>query len=233
MLRLYWRLIKGLINNMGQKVHPYLFRLGNIFDWKSRWFSNPKEYAKYLEQDIRLRKWVGKRLKEARIERMEIERSRGNMILNISSAKPGVIIGRGGAGLEELKKGIKLNFPGIKENIEIRIQEISNPYLSSQFLVDQIISEIERRIPYRRTMKQAIEQATKAQAKGIKVQVSGRLNGAEIARQETLSAGKVPLHTIRANIDYSRGTAFTTYGTIGVCVWVYKGEVFNVASKEG
>lgn len=218
---------------MGQKVHPYLFRLGSIFDWKSRWFSGPKDYAKYLEQDIRLRKWVGQRLKEARIERMEIERSRGNMILNISSAKPGVIIGRGGAGLEELKKGIKLNFPGIKENIEIRIQEIPNPYLSSQFLVDQIISEIERRIPYRRTMKQAIEQATKAQAKGIKVQVSGRLNGAEIARQETLSSGKVPLHTIRANIDYSRGTAFTTYGTIGVCVWIYKGEIFNVASKEG
>lgn len=218
---------------MGQKVHPYLFRVGNIFDWKSRWFSSPKEYAKYLEQDLRLRKWIGQRLKEARIERTEIERSRGNMVLNISSAKPGVIIGRGGAGLEELKKGIKSNFPGIKENIEIRIQEIPNPYLSAQFLVDQIISEIERRIPYRRTMKQAIEQAIKAQAKGIKVQVSGRLNGAEIARQETLSSGKVPLHTIRANIDYSRGTAFTTYGTIGVCVWIYKGEIFNVASKEG
>lgn len=217
---------------MGQKVHPYLFRLSTIYDWKSKWFAKKREYAKQIEQDISLRKWLKAKLKEARIERIDIERSRGSLVLAITAAKPGVIIGRGGAHLEEVKKQIKEKFPGIKENVEIRIQELKNLYLSAQFLADQIINEIERRIPFRRTMKQAIEHATRASAKGVKIQVAGRLNGAEIARTETLSRGKVPLHTLRADIDYARGTAFTTYGTIGVAVWIYKGEVFNADTKE-
>ncbi len=218
---------------MGQKVHPYLFRLGGIFDWKSKWFAKDKEYAKFIQQDVTLRKWVRSKLKDARIARIDIERSRGNVVLNISTAKPGLIIGRGGSGLEEMKKGIKKHFPELKESVEIRIHEIQVPHLSAQILVDQMIADIEKRMPFRRVLKFTIEQALKAGAKGIKVQIAGRLNGAEIARTEMLSSGKVPLQTLRANIDYSRGTAFTTYGTIGLSAWVYKGEVFDVNAEEG
>lgn len=218
---------------MGQKVHPYLFRLATIFDWKSKWYARGKEYAKFIEQDMKLKKWVITKLKDARIARLEVERSRGSVLLSITSAKPGLIIGRGGAGLEELKKGIKKHFPEFKENsIEIRIHEVKVPNLSAQVLVDQMIGDIEKRMPFRRVLKTIIDQALKAGAKGVKVQIAGRLNGAEIARTEMLSSGKVPLQTLRANIDYSRGTAHTTYGTIGVAVWVYTGEVFDVDAEE-
>jgi small subunit ribosomal protein S3 len=218
---------------MGQKVHPKSFRLKINKTWDSKWFSD-RDFPKLLEQDIKIRKFVLKKFKPAGVSRVDIERSNNGVTITIRCAKPGIIIGRGGQGAEDLKKEIHNKFvkdafsrkKGIK-NININIVEVENPSLDGAVIAQQVITDLEKRIPFRRSVKQAIGRAEKAGAKGIKVIVAGRLNGAEIARSETFSSGSVPLHTLRADIDYSRDAAKTIYGQIGVKVWVYRGEVFE------
>ena len=217
---------------MGQKVHPKSFRLGELYTWSSKWFSN-KDYAKFLQQDLLVKKFVRKELKEASVAEVEIERSAGNFTVIIHSGKPGVIIGRGGQGVEDLKKKIKIKFLGQKTNVNINIKEIANPNSSAELIVQSIATDLEKRMPFRRVMKQAISRVEKTDAKGVKVQIAGRLNGADIARTETLSSGSLPLHTLRADIDYSRGVARTIYGAIGIKVWIYKGEVFKKDQEPG
>lgn len=211
---------------MGQKVNPIIFRLGPIHSWSSRWFSK-KEYAIFLKQDICLKKFIKKSLKEAAVVKIEIERSANTLTVIIHTAKPGLVIGRAGEGVEKLKKEIKEKFLDSKTSLNLNIQEVKAPNLSAELLVQGMVSDLEKRIAFRRIMKQTIGRAEKAGAKGVKVSCSGRLNGAEIARRESLTWGSLPLHTLRADIDYSRGVANTTYGTIGVKVWVYKGEKFS------
>lgn len=211
---------------MGQKVHPKVFRIGELYGWSSKWFSK-RDYAKFLQQDITIKKFIRKELKDAAVAEVEIERSAGAITVVIHSGKPGIIIGRGGQGVEELKKKVKKNFLDSKTNININIQEISNPNLSAELVVQSMAADLEKRMPYRRVMKQAISRVEKTDAKGIKVTIAGRLNGADIARTETLSSGSLPLHTLRADIDYARGVARTIYGAIGIKVWIYKGEVFK------
>lgn len=215
---------------MGHKVNPKIFRIGVINSWDSKWFSK-KNFSEFLKQDIMIRKFLKSKLREASVDRIEIERSGENLKVIIHSAKPGVIIGRSGAGIEELRNKLKsmvLNKIGLQNHkIDLNIQEFRNPSLSANIVLQGIIDDIEKRIPFRRVMKQAVAKVEKAGAKGVKIVLSGRLNGVEIARTEKLISGKIPLHTLRANIDYSRGAARTIYGAIGVKVWIYKGEVFN------
>jgi len=223
---------------MGQKVHPKSFRLKINKTWDSKWFAD-KDFADFLRQDVLVRKFIFKKLKNAAISRVDIERAANTLNISVYSAKPGVIIGRGGAGAEDLKKEIHNKFlkdafsrkKSIK-NININILETDKPGIDATLIFQQIAADLEKRIPYRRSVKQAIGRAEKAGAKGIRIIVSGRLDGAEIARRETLFSGKIPLHTLRADIDYSRGAAQTIYGKIGIKVWVYKGEVFNETNKE-
>lgn len=211
---------------MGHKVHPKIFRIGEIYTWDAKWFSK-RDFAKFLQQDQVIKKFIKKELKEAAVAKIEIERAASAITFIIHSAKPGVIIGRGGQGVEDLKKKIKENFLDKKTTLNINIQEVANPSLCSELIVQSIIADLEKRMPFRRVMKQAIGRVQKTDAKGIKITVGGRLNGAEIARTESLSHGKLPLHTLRADIDYARGVAHTTYGTLGVKVWIYKGEIFK------
>jgi len=211
---------------MGQKLHPKIFRMGVIYSWDSKWFSR-REFPKFLKQDVLIRKFLKKELKDASVSQIEIERSPAAVTIIIHSAKPGVIIGRGGQGIEELKKKIKKQLLEPKTTLNINIKEVTNPNLSAELVLQSMIADLEKRVPYRRILKQAIGKVSKTDAKGIKVNISGRLNGAEIAREESLSSGNLPLHTLRADIDYARGVAHTTYGTIGVKVWIYKGEIFK------
>lgn len=217
---------------MGKKVNPKILRMGIIKTWPSVWFNNGKKYIKNVEQDVRIRKFMIKEFKEAGIDKVEIERNAKKIIINIHTAKPGLIIGRGGSGAEDLKKKLHKMFlsnpSGIRlGEINLNVIEVSRPNLSSQIVAQSMILDIEKRMPFRRVMKQAIGRIERAGALGVKVVVSGRLNGAEIARTEKLVWGKVPLQTLRADIDYSRGVAHTTYGAIGVKVWIYKGEIFE------
>lgn len=200
---------------MGQKINPQLFRLGNTTTWVSRWFDS-KNYAKFLLDDYNIREVALKKFKKA-VADIEIERTGTNLTVNISTARPGVIIGRGGAGVEELKNAIKKISGG---NVSVNIVEIKNPESSAPAIANSIVEQIEKRIPFRRALKQAMESAKQARVQGVKVTVAGRLNGAEIARTESLSYGKIPLHTIKHRIDYAARTATTTYGTIGVKVWI-------------
>lgn len=215
---------------MGQKVHPKAFRLGVNIGWKSRWFAK-KDYTKFLEQDIRIRKFLYRKLREAGLANVEVERSGAELVVNIYTAKPGVVIGRGGQGAEDLKKEIKKKFMEKKKNLTLNIHEVEKIYLSAQLVCQAVIEQLEKRIPFRRAAKRAIEQVMQAGAKGVKVIVAGRLNGAEIARTEKFGQGSVPLHTLRADIDYARGAAFTTYGAVGVKVWINRGLVFNNANE--
>lgn len=219
---------------MGHKVNPKIFRMKINKTWDSKWFSNKKDFAEFLRQDLRIRKFIMNKFRNFGISRIDIERAANAIIINVHCAKPGVIIGHGGQGAEDLKKEIHNKFikdafsrrQGIKD-LKINIIELEKPSLDSTIIMQQIIADLEKRIPFRRAVKQAVARAEKAGTKGIKVIVSGRLNGAEIARSEVFSSGKIPLHTLRADIDYSRGAAFTIYGKIGVKVWIYKGEAFN------
>ncbi|MDD5043593.1 MAG: 30S ribosomal protein S3 [Patescibacteria group bacterium] len=219
---------------MGHKVNPKSLRLGTIYTWNSKWFSDKKNYRKLLRQDVLIRDFLRERLKEASVEDVMIERNPSSITITIFVAKPGIVIGRGGSGIEDLKKELKkkiINKKSIadvgKVVININIKEVKNPNLSAPVVLRSMVADLEKRIPFRRVMKQAIGRVEKAGAIGVKVTVSGRLNGAEIARTETLSVGKIPLHTIRADIDYASDIAQTIYGVIGVKVWICKGEIFN------
>lgn len=217
---------------MGQKIHPKVFRLSTIYSWNSKWFGNRQNYIKFLEEDTRIREFIKKALKEASVDEIEIDRNANKITITIHSAKPGFIIGRSGAGIEELKnKILKELYRGQRVNILINVQEISKPSLSAQVVGQQIAQEIEKRMPFRRSMKMAVERVMKAGAKGVKIQVGGRLNGADIARKEVVHQGSIPLHNLRADINFARLRANTTYGVIGVKVWIYRGEVFDADDK--
>lgn len=211
---------------MGKKVNPFLYRLGVIRDWKSKWFSSNK-YSQYLRNDVELREYLKKRLAKAAVGDIVIERSSNSVVVNIHSARPGIIIGRGGTEAEELRKEVAKI---IKEKVEVKVNiiEIRNFETSAKLVAQSVAEQLERRIPFRRTVKKTIERTMQnRQVKGIKVAVAGRLDGAEMARTEWLSEGKIPLQTLRADIDFAKFNAHTTYGVVGVKVWIYKGEVFE------
>ncbi|WKZ24419.1 MAG: 30S ribosomal protein S3 [Patescibacteria group bacterium] len=221
---------------MGQKVNPKVFRVGITRTWPSKWFATSRDYIAQVKQDVLIRKFLVKDLREAGIHQVEIERPSGKkIVVTIFTAKPGLIIGRGGAGIDNLKKKLHTKF--LKNfrlgEINVNVNEIDRPNLSAQVLVQSIALDLEKRMPFKRVMKQAISRAERAGAMGVKVMVSGRLNGAEIARSEMLVSGKLPLQTLRADIDYARGTALTTFGLIGIKVWVYRGEIFNKREEAG
>ena len=220
---------------MGKKVNPKILRMGITKTWASVWFESGEKYIKNVRQDVLVRKYMIREFKEAGIDKVEITRSLNKIEITVSTAKPGLIIGRGGNGVEELKSKLHTKF--LKNfrmgEISLNIKEANRPNLSSQIIVQAMILDIEKRMPFRKVMKQAIGKAERAGALGVKVVISGRLNGAEIARREKLVFGKVPLQTLRADIDYARGAAHTTYGAIGIKVWIYKGEVFEKETQTG
>lgn len=226
---------------MGQKVHPTIFRLGIIKDWSSRWF-NIAKYKYFLKEDIFIRKFFeGKLSRDAAIYKIEIERTANLIHVFINTARPGILIGRGGSGVESIKKNIESIIFNLRKSvkdfkmpvIKIEIREIRNPETCASLLAYEAASDLERRLPFRRTLKRIIEKAMGNKIiKGVKIAMSGRLNGSEIARTEWLSKGRIPLHTLRADIDYFQTGAYTTYGVIGIKVWLYKGEVFNNKETE-
>jgi len=213
---------------MGRKVHPKAFRIGVTRGWDGIWFAGNKRFQALLQEDVRIRDFLRKKLKDALVDAIEIERSRDEVKITINSAKPGVIIGRAGAGIEELTKLLKKEFyRGRRVKMAINVKEIQQPSLSAQVVAQQIVADIEKRMPFRRVMKMAIERVMKANAQGVRVTLGGRLNGADIARRETIAQGKTPLHNLRADIDYASIPARTIFGAIGVKVWVNRGEVFD------
>lgn len=217
---------------MGQKVNPHGLRVGVIKDWNSKWYANKGDFADNLVEDNKIRTFVKKELFAAGISKVEIERASKRIKLNIYTAKPGVVIGKGGAGIEALKaKVLKI----IKENnVLINIVEVKNSESDAQLMAENIAAQLEKRISFRRAMKQTIQRAMKRGVKGVKTACSGRLGGAEIARTEQYHEGTIPLQTLRADIDYGFAEADTTYGKVGVKVWIYKGEVLPTKSvKEG
>lgn len=219
---------------MGKKVNPNVMRLGVTKTWPSIWFESGKTYIKNVQQDVAIRKHLIKTMREAGVDRVEIIRSLNKITIDIHTAKPGLIIGRGGNGVEDLKKKIHDQFLRNFRmgEINLNIKEANRPQLSAQIAVQTTIMELEKRMPFRKVMKQLLGRVERAGALGVKVVISGRLNGAEIARTEKLVWGKVPLQTLRADISYARGAAHTSYGAIGIKVWIYKGEVFE-KEKDG
>ncbi len=218
---------------MGHKVNPKVFRLNITRTWPSRWFATGQTMISNLKQDVNLKKYLFTELREAGVDRIEIDRSGHKVTIGIFTAKPGILIGRGGSGAGDLKK--KLHDKFLKNfklgDINLNITEFDRPNLSSNIIAGAMAIDIEKRMPFRRVMKQAINRIERAGALGVKVIISGRLNGAEIARTEMLTSGKVPLHTLRADIDFAKATAKTTYGTIGIKLWIYKGDVFKKESE--
>ena len=207
---------------MGQKVSPTGFRVGVNKDWESKWIAKKTDVAKYINNDIKIRKYLEKNLKDAGISNIEIERNKNRCEVIINTCRPGVIIGRGGEEINKLKQKLsKL----VDEEVSVSIMEVKNPDLDAQIVADNIAKQIENRAPFRMAEKKAIRNAMKAGAKGIKTLVAGRLNGVEMARSEGYSEGNIPLQTIRADIDYGFAEALTTYGKLGVKVWIYKGEI--------
>ncbi len=205
---------------MGQKVHPFGFRLGIHEDWHSHWFAK-ESYGQEVMEDIRIRSYLKDVLANSEVARVTIDKAGDNIKVSIFSARPGLVIGKKGFGIEQLKGDLHKKF---KKNIEVSVQEIKNPELNAQLIAQSIAEQLEKRVSFKRLMKKAGFSAIKAGAKGIKICVAGRLGGAEIARTEWLRMGSIPLHTLRSNIDYALAEAFTTYGVIGVKVWVCKGE---------
>ncbi len=208
---------------MGQKVNPKGLRVGVIKNWDSRWYAD-KQYSDYLLEDYKIRQFLKKKLYEAGISKLEIERAANRVKVNIFTARPGIVIGRGGADVEVLREELK-KMTG--KNVFLNIVEVKRPELDAQLVAENIASQLEKRIAFRRAMKQAMGRTIRMGAEGIKIMCSGRLGGAEIARSEWVSDGKVPLHTLRADIDYATAEANTTYGKIGIKVWIYKGEVLG------
>lgn len=211
---------------MGHKVHPRAHRLQVTDSWDSRWFSAPHTYQKKLQEDTVVRKHLQKKFKEAGIDRILIERSPRELVITMRVAKPGIVIGRGGQGAEEVRKFIESRFVKTGAKVRLNVQEMKNSSLSAAVVVAQMAADVEKRIAFRRVMKQTIAKVMKAGAQGVKVSMSGRLNGAEIARREKMAQGKLPLQTLRSDVDYAQGFARTIFGSIGIKVWIYRGEVF-------
>ena len=213
---------------MGQKVHPIGMRIGIIQDWDSRWYANKKDYQDLLLEDLKVRAFVLKRLKDAAVSRVHIERAANRLNVTVHTAKPGMVIGKGGTEVDTLRNQLG-ELTG--KRVHINISEIKMADLDAKLVADNIALQLERRVAFRRAMKQAMQRTLRAGAKGIKVQVSGRLGGADIARTEGYSEGTVPLHTLRADIDYALSEAHTTYGRIGVKVWIYRGEILPTRTR--
>ena len=210
---------------MGHKVNPIGFRININNTWRSRWF-NRRTFAKYLGIDAKIRTILTEQLKKGGVSRIDIERSPQALLVTINASRPGIIIGKGGSGIDDLKKKIAALMPEEKTQIRVEIHEIKSPALDAALVGANIAEQLEKRIGFRRAMKQSIEQTMNAGAEGVKIEISGRLDGAEIARREWLVKGTLPLQTLRAVIDYHHTTAFTTYGTIGIKVWINRGRVF-------
>jgi len=210
---------------MGQKVHPTGIRLGIVKDWTSKWYADNKNYADFLNQDIVVRNFLKERLKQASVSRIQIERTQGSANITINTARPGLVIGKKGEDIERLRNEVTrmMGLPSVHINIE----EVRKPELDAQLVAESVAQQLERRIMFRRAMKRAVQNTMRLGAQGIKINVAGRLNGAEIARTEWYREGRVPLHTLRADIDYGLAEAQTTYGIIGVKVWIFKGEVIG------
>ena len=217
---------------MGQKVNPHGLRVGVIKDWSSRWYSKDETFGDTIVSDYNLRKYLKKRLMQAGVPTIEIERDNSRVRVIVYCAKPGIVIGKGGAEIEKLKKDIA-DFLKVPANVvvDVKVVEVKQPDLNAQLVAESIAAQLEKRVSFRRALKQSIGRTMKAGAKGIKAQVSGRLGGAEIARTEQYHEGTIPLQTIRADIDYCFAEAKTTYGRIGVKIWIYKGEVLHESRK--
>ncbi|QUH25445.1 30S ribosomal protein S3 [Serpentinicella alkaliphila] len=215
---------------MGQKVSPHGLRVGIIKDWDAKWYANKKDFSDLLVEDYKIRVYVKKKLFTSGVSKVEIERAANNRVkVNVHTAKPGMVIGKGGLGVEEVKKDLEKM---TKKNVVVNVVEVKRPEIDSQLVAESIAFALERRISFRRAMKQAMQRAMRAGAKGIKVSTSGRLGGAEMARTEGYSEGTVPLHTLRADIDYGTAEADTTYGKLGIKVWIYKGEVLPTRARK-
>ena len=214
---------------MGQKVNPHGMRIGIVKTWDANWYADKQEYVDNLHEDIKIRKYLMEDLlKEDSVSKVETERSKNRLKITMHTAKPGMVIGRGGAGIEDIRKGLKAY---TDKRVDINIQEIKKPNLDSNLVAASIAEQLERRIAFRRAMKSSVGRTMREGAKGIKIMVSGRLGGAEIARSESYREGSIPLHTLRADIDYGFAEANTTYGRIGVKVWIFKGEVLPEKKK--
>ena len=214
---------------MGQKVHPTGIRLGIVKDYTSKWYAGNNDYADFLNSDLEVRDFLKKKLSQASVSRIQIERTQGSANITIHSARPGLVIGKKGEDIERLRNEVTkmMGLPSVHINIE----EVRKPELDAQLVAESIAQQLERRIMFRRAMKRSVQNTMRLGAKGIKINVSGRLNGAEIARAEWYREGRVPLHTLRADVDYGFAEAKTTYGIIGVKVWIFKGEVIGTADQ--
>jgi len=213
---------------MGQKVHPIGIRLGYIKDWTSRWYANSQNYPEYLYKDLKIRDFLKKKLGHASVSRIQINRPANNAHITIHTARPGLVIGKKGEDIDALRKEIS-GMIGVP--VQLNVEEIRKPELDAQLVAEGVAQQLEKRIMFRRAMKRAVQNTLRLGAEGIKINVAGRLNGAEIARTEWYREGRVPLHTFRADIDYGFAEAKTTYGVIGVKVWIFKGEVFNSGTE--
>ncbi len=215
---------------MGHKVHPTGIRLGIATDWNARWYADSRNFADYLETDLRLREFIKRKLANAAVSRIRIERPARNVHITIYTARPGVVIGKRGEDIEALRQQVSAM---VGSPVQINIEEVRKPELDAQLVAESVAQQLERRIMFRRAMRRAVSNAMRIGAQGIKINVAGRLNGAEIARSEWYREGRVPLHTLRADIDYGFAEAKTTYGIIGIKVWIFKGEVFTLDSRKG
>lgn len=210
---------------MGQKVHPIGIRLGIVKDWNSRWYANSQDYPIFLNQDLEVRQFLKKKLAHASVSRIQINRPANNAHITVHTARPGIVIGKKGEDIDILRQQIS-KMIGVP--VQLNVEEVRKPELDAQLVAEGVAQQLEKRIMYRRAMKRAVTNTMRLGAEGIKITVGGRLNGAEIARTEWYREGRVPLHTLRADIDYATAEAKTTYGVIGIKVWIFKGEVFDV-----
>ena len=217
---------------MGQKVHPVGIRLGISTDWNSKWYASTKDYPDLLNADIKVRDFLRKKLASANVSRIQIERPTRALLVTIHTARPGVVIGKKGADIENLRREVAKIAGLHMNNVKINIEEIRKPELDAQLVAESIAQQLERRVMFRRAMKRSMQNTMRMGGQGVKIKVAGRLNGAEIARSECYHEGRVPLHTLRADIDYGVAEALTTYGIIGIKVWIYKGEVFDLEQKK-
>ena len=217
---------------MGQKVHPTGFRLGISTDWTSKWYADNSEFAEFLGEDMKIRDYLRKKLAQAGVSRIQISRPAKAIAVTIHSARPGIIIGKKGEDIEKLRIEVASLVSVHINNVKINIEEIRKPELDAQLVAEGIAAQLERRVMFRRAMRRSVTSAMRIGAEGIKINVSGRLNGVDIARNEWYREGRVPLHTLRADVDYGFAEALTTYGILGVKVWIYKGEVFSLEARE-
>jgi small subunit ribosomal protein S3 len=218
---------------MGQKVHPTGIRLGIVADWTSRWYADSRTFPEYIRKDHEMRVYIKDRLKDASVSRIHIERQAKKANITIFTARPGIVIGKKGEDIEKLRADVAKLIGMAVQDVRINISEVRKPELDAQLVAEGIAQQLERRVMFRRAMKRAVTNTMRVGAEGIKVKVGGRLNGAEIARSEWYREGRVPLHTFRADIDYGFAEAKTTYGVIGVKVWIFKGEVFDKPEAAG